>query len=622
MNNLRFLYHYLVIHKYSYLLGVLALLATNWLAVSIPVHIGRSIDLLGGGETRDELFQHVYLVIGFAVAMIFTRTMSRMLFFNPGRAVERDLKNDAFSKLIALQSSFYKQHQVGTLISIVNNDINGVRAMAGVGMMSVCNIFFALSFTPFKMWKISPVLMMYCVVPVVIAFLIVNYSIAIMRRLMRKRMAYLQTLSANTINLLNGIDVIKSHQIQGWAVTEFQRVNQQLLDCSMEQLKVRTFFMPILEYTDGLLKILILAIGGSYLIEQSMSLGELTAFLAYATLLAIPFISLGRIISTFQMGMISLQSICRIFNEPVEVTKQLASKDNEALFSKGIFVRNLSYSYPDKAASEVELTPGAEPLSANMLEHNEPTFNTKPILNNISFDILPGQKIALLGKVGCGKTTLVNCLNRYLDIPAGHVFIDQHDITELALNDVRSAIRTITQEPFLFSDSVSNNVQFGSSEYEDKLSLDEALYHSAMRDEVAKFPEQENTLVGEKGILLSGGQKQRLSLARGMFTPCKLIILDNVLSAVDNETEQFLLTQIFENMRSQSCLLISHRPAVLERVDTILMMEAGEIVASGNHHQLLASSNLYRQTWGALQKDHESGGERSPLAAQVIESDQ
>ena len=198
----------------------------------------------------------------------------------------------------------------------------------------------------------------------------------------------------------------------------------------------------------------------------------------------------------------------------------------------------------------------------------------------------------------------MNCLNRYLEIDPASVFIDGEDIVELSRQDLRSAVRTIAQDPFLFSDTVSENIQFGAGASEQQLTLEQALYHSDMAEEVEGFPEREKTLVGEKGILLSGGQKQRLSLARGLYTPCKLLILDNVLSAVDNETERFLLQQIFEHSRSSATLIISHRASVLERVDHILVMEQGEIVAQGNHQALLQSSDDYRQTWLLQQNDN------------------
>lgn len=596
MNDVQFFLKYAWRHKNAYAMGTVALFFSNWLVVNIPEHIGNSIDLLGDGIEANypQLLQHIYTVVCFALLMIVSRTLSRMLFFNPGRDLEREFKNDTFGKLTALQKDFYSEHQTGTLISIMNNDISGVRAMAGIGMMQLVNITFALSLTPAKMWQISPSLMIYCIGPIIVAFIIVNYSIAIMRELMKTRMLALQDLSASTVNFLSGVDVIKGHHIYDWAVSEFEQDNKHLLDVSLKQLRIRTFFLPILEYTDGVLKILILAVGGSYLIDQQMSLGELTAFLSYATLLAMPFISFGRIISVFQMGMVSLRSIRRILDQPLDEPAELEEIQGQALFSNGISVKDLNFSYPRSDGGD-----------------------SVPVLKNVSFNIEPGQRLAILGKVGSGKTTLVNCLNGYLPVAAGQIFIDEHDISSLARQDLRMAIRTITQEPFLFSDTITSNIEFGASDSAERLSIEQALYQSDMLAEVSAFPEREQTLVGEKGILLSGGQKQRLSLSRGLFTPCKLIVLDNVLSAVDNETERFLLGQIFDEVRSESSLIISHRPEVLERVDQILLLEEGEIIARGHHRELLVSSAVYRDTWSLLQSDepqleHEKKVERGP----------
>jgi ATP-binding cassette subfamily B multidrug efflux pump len=582
LSDFRLFLQYALRHKYSYLLGIAAIFATNWLAVNIPVHIGLSIDLLNDAiaDNMSELYSHIYLVVGFAVIMIATRTLSRMCFFNPGRDVERELKNDSFAKLSLLQKDFYDRNQSGGLISIVNNDVSGVRAMAGVGMMQAFNIVFALSLTPMKMWQISPSLTLFCLIPILISFFIVTYAIKYFRKLVRTRMLYLQQLSSNTINFLNGVEVIKSHHVQRWAMQEFNDDNQNLLDCSLKQLQIQTFFMPMLQYTEIFLKILVLAVGGVYLIRQEISLGDLTAFLAYTALLSLPFISLGRIIATFQMGIVSLRSIGRILNTPSEDHADLEPESRTALFSAGISIKNLNYLYPVKDnSSDSELA-----------------------LTDVSLDIAPGEKVAILGKVGSGKTTLINCINRYLDVDPGQIMIDGIDITSISRKDLRSAVRTVTQDPFLFSNTIAYNVSFGATESDQTLSMDEVLYQSDMFDEVRQFPLAEQTLVGEKGIMLSGGQKQRLCLARAMYTPCKLLILDNVLSAVDNETERFLLDQIFNNTRSQSSIIISHRPAVMERVDRIILLDKGEIVAQGSHQHLLANSSRYRSTWEILQQ--------------------
>ncbi|MEP6390799.1 MAG: ABC transporter ATP-binding protein [Halioglobus sp.] len=574
-SNARFFFRYVLHHKRAYGWGIVFIFLTNWLAVSIPLYLGESIDLLSSdtlGQQQDALMYSIGAVVVFALLMVVTRTVSRILFFNPGRAIERELKDDAFAKLTKMRPAFYREHETGALISIVNNDINGVRALAGIVMLQVFNILFALSLTPLKMYQISPSLTLYCILPVVITFAIAHKGIAFMRRMMRIRMVELQEMSSTTVGFLSGIEVIKSNHIQDWAEATFDKENGKILDRSLRLSLVRTVVIPVIAYTDRLLKVLILAVGGGYLIQAELSLGDLTALLSYAALLAMPFISLGMVLSALQTGVVSLESMRRILDQPEhqQDKQHLQPAKREALFSHHLRVKNLSYTYPG---------------------------SDTPALSNVSFEIKPGQMVGILGKVGSGKTTLVNCLNSHLEVAPESIFIDDIDITSLSRQDLRSAVRTITQDPFLFSDTVTQNIQFGGGDPADPLPMERALYQSDMLDEVQQFPEQEETLVGEKGILLSGGQKQRLSLARGLYTPCKLMVLDNVLSAVDNETERFLLDQIFNQARSSATLIVSHRATVLEKVDTILVLNSGRIVAQGTHAQLLQSSQEYRHTW-------------------------
>jgi len=580
----RFFFQYVKRYRASYSLGVVMLLVTNWLAVSIPRQIGRAIDLLQDTVNWDKsaLNTTVLLIAVLALGMMVARTWSRMLFFNPGRAIERDIKNDAFARLTRLQHDFYTEHEPGKLISIVNNDINGIRALGGVVMLQIFNIFFALSLTPYRMWELSPSLTLYCVIPVVLTFLVSYRAVGKMRQLMKVRMQELQGLSTHTVELLSGIDVIRSSRILDWAQRRFAIDNLTLLDRSIQLSRIRTLVFPILSYTDRLIKVLILAFGGAMVINSTLTLGEMVAFLSYATLLAMPFFSMAMIFSAFQNGLVSIESLRKILDqEPHEQDcRHLESEHRDSLFSQGVAVRNLSFTYPGSA---------------------------EPALKNISFEIKPGQKIGVLGQVGAGKTTLVNCLNRHLDIASNAVFIDDHDITGLSRRDLRSAVRTISQDPFLFSDSVTNNIRFSAGDLASR-PVEEALEQSDLLDEVRQFPQGLDTMVGEKGILLSGGQKQRLSLARAIYTPSKLLILDNVLSAVDNETERFLLDQIFNKVHSRSILIVSHRASVLTRVDRILVLEEGEIVASGTHEELLKSSPLYRDTWKIQEKDDRAEG--------------
>ena len=474
-----------------------------------------------------------------------------------------------------------EEQKTGALISIVNNDINGVRALCGVIFMQFFNIFFALSITPYQMWQLSSSLTLYCFAPVLITFFVAHKATDFIRRQTRLRMTELQDLSSQAISCLSGIDVIKSNGVEQWAKNAFAKEDQALLQRTLALTKAQTLALPIIDYTDRLMKLLIIGVGGYYLLQQQLSIGDLAAFLSYATLLAMPFISMGRVFSGYRIGLASVDSIRRILDLSTDTKDEspLPSEKQKTLFTSGLEVKRLSYRYPGESTEA---------------------------LKNISFSVSPGEKIGILGRVGSGKTTLVNCLNRYLDATEGEIFIDGMETRSLARSDVRTAIRTVTQDPFLFSASIEDNIRFGADERSDTLSLKDTLYLCNMDTEVAKFPQRELTLVGEKGILLSGGQKQRLSLARAFFTPSKLIVLDNVLSAVDNQTERFLLDQLLHKLRSESTLIVSHRVSVLEKLDRILVLEQGEIIAQGTHEELLKNCDLYQETWSIQQSEETS----------------
>jgi ATP-binding cassette subfamily B protein len=300
---------------------------------------------------------------------------------------------------------------------------------------------------------------------------------------------------------------------------------------------------------------------------------------------------LGWVTTMFQQGMIGLTSIQTVLQQDLPRSKLLSlpEEKREKLFEEsGLTVKNLNFRYPS---------------------------GTKDVLRNINFTIRPGQIIGVLGRIGSGKSTLVNGLNRYLDMGHGSIFLGDQDLAELSDNDVRSSIRTVTQEPFLFSDTVENNVTFAEADFDsvDTEHFRNILHSAALESEVARFPKQEKTMVGEKGIMLSGGQKQRISLARAMLKPCDLLILDNVLSAVDYETERHLLREIYKLLipennnppQAKSILIVSHRVTSMGQADWILVLDEGQIVDQGRHTELIKRPGYYQQMW-ELQNDHSS----------------
>ncbi len=575
MKRARFFLRYLGQHRLSYSLGILFIIATNWLTVTIPLHIQAGVDLLTLGTEelkahQTELYGHLWQIFWLALVIIVVRSLSRILFFNPGRAIEFEVKNELFTKLVHLQKNYYDHNTTGSVISRVQNDITGLRLLCGFVLMQFFNILTALSFTPYKMWTISPSLTLYAVIPIALVFLAVRMGMKVVVQYSEGRQGLLQSISSYIVASLTGMDVIKGYHLTRWTTDRFEETNQAFLQASLKISFVRSFLIPILNNLENILKVMILTLGGWTVIQGEMTIGGLTAFMAYGALLTLPLTGLGWISTLYQQAMVGVESIETILKqETPHLARPALTQPPAELFAQGLRVKNLSYTYPN---------------------------SQEPVLKGVSFYLRPGESLGVLGQIGSGKTTLVNCLNHYLEVQPGQVFLSGHDISQIPLEALRKTIKTVTQDVFLFSDSLQNNIAFGVEQLTPK-ALERVIYESALEEEIERFPAGVETLVGEKGIMLSGGQKQRISLARALVEPAPLLILDNVLSAVDYATERFLLEQILQRRACQSLLIVSHRVQALERCDQILVLHEGQIVDQGTHSELLTRPGFYQQTW-------------------------
>ncbi|MCZ4307441.1 ABC transporter ATP-binding protein [Vibrio atlanticus] len=584
MNKRQFVAHYLRMNRTSYLLAIVFIFLVNWLQVEIPRYIQLAIDLIEDASTtgHQQLQTYVWIVVGMSVAMVVVRILSRIYALNPGRITEAALKSTLLQKLNRLPSSFHERFASGRLISIINNDLSGIRLLFGVGFLQFFNALLALSLTPLYMWRISPELTLYSIIPISIAFVIFRVGFKRMKTLHLEHMKRLQNLSAQLMSYLSGIDLIKSQQMSPWVKAETEKLNQLLLECRLKITRIQVFFMPVLDYANDLMKIIILGLGGYMLMRQELTLGEITAFLTYSVLLAMPLMQLGRIATIYQRGMVGIQSVQTILNAKIPDLDEdkLTELDVESLKGKTFSIRNLSFSYS-----------GEERL----------------ILDDISFDIPAGKKVGVLGGIGAGKTTLVNCLNHHLDVPEDSVFLGERDVTSFSRSDLRRYVKTVTQDPYLFSATVEDNIRFGSLDTDlAKSQVDEVLELSQLANDVTRFEHGDQTLVGEKGIMLSGGQKQRLSIARSLLQPTDLIIMDNVLSAVDYETERKILEGLFKRLENQSVLVVSHRVNALEYMDEIIVLNEGKVIAKGDHATLLKTCDYYYDTWQLQQNETEA----------------
>jgi len=568
---LRFLLKYMHQYRWWYSGGIIFLILTVWVSVTIPDYIQESIDLIGEGISGDsaEFNKNVLMIAGLATVLILVRTLSRILIFIPARLIEKQLKGELFRKLTTFGKDYYDENPTGTIISRVNNDINGVRMIAGFGVLQIGNVLLSLSLTPYKMWEMSPTLTLFCVIPIVVVFIIVRAGMAVMVKNTHYRMNTLQKLSGKTISFLSGNSVIKNYNIYSYAQDEIQKENISLYDTTMKITWIRSFILPLLANLSQILKIVVLFAGGMYVINGKFTIGELTEYIAYTALLSHPVMGLGWLLTVFQQGFVGISSLQTIINRKGvdDERKPMSLHDRQQLFRDGLYVRNLNFTY-----------------------HN----SDRPVLKDISFTIRPGQITGITGKVGSGKTTLINCLNGYLKPEAGQVYFGDKDAAAIRGDDLRSVVKTVSQEVFLFSDTIENNIALGSEKPYFKDNFEDVIYKSAFADELSRMPMKEKTPVGEKGIMLSGGQKQRISLARALYTSCELLILDDVFSAVDTETERFLIEQIINKRTAQSVIVISSRISVLEKTDFTIVLEDGRIAAKGNHKELLEKSDFYR----------------------------
>tara|TARA_R110001583_G_scaffold40778_5_gene130114 strand:- start:6700 stop:8457 length:1758 start_codon:yes stop_codon:yes gene_type:complete len=581
MNKRQFILHCLRLNKNSYLLAIILIFIVNWLQVEIPHYIQLAIDLIDDSSQvgHDKLTTYVSIVVVMSALMIVVRIFSRIYALNPGRITEASLKNDLLKKLNYLPNSFHEKFASGRLISILNNDLSGVRLLFGTGFMQLANVIFALSLTPLWMWNISPELTLYSAIPISVGFVIFRYGFKRMKKLHAEQLIRLQELSVQLMNFLSGIDLIKSQQMSPWVQSEAEKCNQQLLECKLKITRIQTFIMPVLEFANNLMKILILGLGGVMLLSHQLTIGEITAFLSYSVLLALPLTQLGRIATIYQRGMVSIDSVQKVLNSdiPAQDLQTLSDEQIDAFKGNTLSVKNLSFRYHQD-----------QPL----------------VLDDISFDIPAGKKVGVLGSIGSGKTTLVNCLNHHLDVAKGSIFLGEKDITTISRNDFRRYIKTVTQSPYLFSATIEENICFGSENIT-KSQVEEVLNLSQLAGDVSRFEKGDQTLVGEKGIMLSGGQKQRLSIARALLKPSDLIIMDDVLSAVDYETERKILQGVFSRLKNQAALVVSHRVSALEYMDEIIVLSEGRLIAKGSHHFLLKNSPYYYETWQLQQNEAE-----------------
>ncbi len=568
-SRLRKLVAYLRPHWKQVLLGVLALLVVNAVGVYIPLLIRDTIDKLNITFSFNEVLHFVVLILVLATVMWVIRVVSRILLFGVGRQVEFDLKQKIFQHLLKVEPSYFSTNTSGDLINRATSDVENIRRLLGFAVLSLANTVFAYGLTLPVMLSINVPLSLEALAVYPFMLLLVQLF---SDKLRTQQMAVQEELS-NISDLIqedmSGISLIKIYAQEENERRAFRQLNDRLLQANLQLAKTRTTLFPLVEGMSYISLLVLLWLGVGEIAKGNLTVGNFLALILYVERLVFPTALLGFTITTYQRGEVSIDRVESILTVEAKIKDQpnaIALPEKQV---KGkVQARGLSYTYP-----------GAK----------------TPALKDVTFTIEPGESVAVVGPIGSGKSTLANALPRLLDISADTLFLDGNDITKLQLADLRGAIAYVPQESFLFSTTIKNNIRYGDPAAEQP-QVEYAAKQAQIHPEILNFPQQYQTIVGERGITLSGGQRQRTALSRALLVDAPVLILDDALSSVDNQTATAILENLSTGER-KTVVFISHQMSAAASCDRILVMDKGQIVQSGTHSQLLQQPGLYQSLW-------------------------
>ena len=565
---------YLRPHWKEATLGIIALLAVNGLGVYIPLLIRSAVNKLSEDLTYQQLLHYVLLIISLTSAMWLIRMASRIWIFGVGRKVEFELKQKIFEHLLKLEPAYFTTCSVGNLISRATSDVDNIRRLLGFAVLTLANTFFAYALTLPVMLSINVDLTLASLLIYPFMFLLV-YSFG---NRLRDQQLNLQESIADMSQLIqedvSGISLIKIYAQEKNEQRAFAKKNHNLLKANLKLTQSNTTLFPLIGGLASISSLIIIWFGGNRISSGSLAVGDFVTLLIYLERLIFPTALLGFTVTAYQRGEVSIDRIESILNVQPKIcnSSQLIGLLPSSVKGK-ITAKNLSYTYPDSLS---------------------------PALDNINFTINPGELVAIVGPIGSGKSTLASSLPRLIDINPEQLFLDGVDITQISLSDLRGAIAYVPQDSFLFSTTIKNNICYGDPTRE-QTEIEEAAQQSQIHSEIINFPQQYQTIVGEKGIALSGGQRQRTSLARAMLIDAPVLILDDSLSSIDNQNATSIIRNILAKKRLRTVIFITHQLPVAAACDRIFVIDKGKIVQMGTQMELLQQPGLYKTLWGQNQ---------------------
>ena len=562
--------NYLRPHWRTVLLGTFALIIVNALGVYIPLLIRDSIDQLQGDFSFNQLSGSAVWLLLLAAVMWCFRMFSRTSIFGVGRQVEFGLKQRIFQHLLTIEPGYFSNNTSGDLINRATSDVDNIRRLVGFAVLSFINIIFAYAFTLPAMLKINVRLTIMAIAVYPLMLITVQLFSGKLRRYQQEIQVKLSDLSELIQEDMSGMALIRIYAQENQEREAFRQKNQQLLEANLKLAKTRNLLFPVIEGISYISLLILLWLGTGAIAAGQISVGDFIALVLFVERLVFPTALLGFTITAYQQGEVSIDRVESITKaEPkIKNTANAIAIPIEDIRGK-ITARHLTYTYP---GSKV------------------------PALYDVNFTIKPGETVAIVGSIGAGKTTLANTIPRLLNIESGELFLDDCDVTKLDLATLRKAIAYVPQDSFLFSTTIKNNIRYGEPLAETDVVIKSAK-QAQIHPEILSFPQEYETLVGERGITLSGGQRQRTSLARALLAEAKVLILDDALSSVDNETAMRILNSLSPTRAKKTVIFISHQLSAAASCDRILVMDEGKIVQNGTHEILVQEPGLYQSLW-------------------------
>jgi ATP-binding cassette subfamily B multidrug efflux pump len=569
-STLRPLFPYLHRYRRDFVWGGLAVVISNIVWIFFPQILRLAIDDLNKGVTRQKIFLYAGLLVGISATKGVFLFLTRWIIIGISRDIELDLRNDLFRHLERQSAAYFQQHRTGDIMARMTNDLNAVRMLLGPAIMYSANtVLFSIGALYFLL-RISPRLTLVALVPLPLASILVQTLGRKIHERFERIQAMYSEISAQAQENFSGARLVRAFAQEEAQIAAFEKSNKENIRRGLRLVQLMGMLWPTLEFVLGLAMAITLLVGGHQVIAHRISIGDFVAFNTYMVMLTWPVIALGWVVNLWQRGTASVIRIDELLAEKPTIDDSAADRSLPAdLELRGdIEFCNLSFSYSGQDSTRAE------------------------VLHSLSLQIPAGSSLAIVGPTGSGKSTLVSLIPRLYDAAAGAVLIDGRPIRDYPLSLLRSNIGFVPQETFLFSQTIRNNIAFGTPSATDR-EVAEAAETAHIRKEFEEFPAGFGTMVGERGVTLSGGQKQRTAIARAVIRNPRILILDDALASVDTYTEEQILGELQRVMQGRTTLFISHRISTVRHADQIAVLVAGRIAELGTHDELLAKNGYY-----------------------------